>query len=73
MLSDRKYSNAVRQGKFARIHAVSHVEEALEILTGMKARQLSIPEANTPKGSLNERVLKRLMEIAELSKAKQLT
>ncbi len=65
MLSDRVL-NAVRKGEFT-IHAVAHVEEALEILTGKKPGALNT-KGNYPKNSLNERVLKRLMEIAELSK-----
>ena len=45
---------------------LSHVEQALEILTGHKPGALS--RGKYPKGSLNDKVLKRLMEIAELSK-----
>ncbi|WP_281647627.1 ATP-binding protein [Parendozoicomonas sp. Alg238-R29] len=65
MLSERVLT-AVKKGEFA-VHAVSHVEEALEILTGMKPGALN-SRGKYPKNSLNERVLKRLMEIAELSK-----
>ncbi|MTI12895.1 Lon protease family protein [Sansalvadorimonas verongulae] len=65
MLSERVLA-AVKLGQFS-VHAVSHVEEALEILTGMKPGALN-SRGKYPKNSLNERVLTRLMEIAELSK-----
>ncbi|MCL6270527.1 AAA family ATPase [Sansalvadorimonas sp. 2012CJ34-2] len=66
LMLNEKVLTAVKQGQFA-IHAVSHVEEALEILTGRKTGSLNI-RGKYPKGSLNERVLKRLMEIADLAK-----
>ena len=66
LMLNEKVLQAVKQEKFA-VYAVAHVEEALEILTGLKPGALN-SKGKYPKHSLNERVLKRLMEIAELSK-----
>ena len=57
---------AVRKGQFA-VHAVSHVEEALEILTGIKPGQLG-SKGEYPKNSLNRQVLARLKEIADVAR-----
>ncbi len=66
LMLNEKVLAAVKKGLFS-VHAVSHVEQALEIITGMKPGNLN-SRGKYPKGSLNERVLKRLMEIAELAK-----
>ena len=50
--------DAVRQGKF-QIWAVDTVDEAIEILTGMKAGTKK-PNGRFPQGSFNARVLRRL-------------
>ncbi len=66
LMLNEKVLEAVRQNQFS-VYAVSHIEEALEILTNLKPGALN-SKGKYPKGSLNEKVLKRLMEIAELSK-----
>ena len=55
---------AARQGRF-RVHAVSTVDDAVELLTGMEAGK---PDAdgNYPEGSINWRVSKRLARLYEL-------
>ena len=55
---------AVRDGKFS-IHAVEHVDQAIELLTGVAA---GAPDAagNWPDASVNGRVAKRLRELSEL-------
>ena len=58
LMLNEKVLNAVKQGKFA-VYAVSHVEEALEILTGFKRGALN-SKGKYPQNSLNERVMKRL-------------
>ncbi|CAM3578248.1 Lon protease family protein [Parendozoicomonas haliclonae] len=66
LMLSKRVLDAVKQNKFA-VHAVSHVEQALEILTGHKPGALN-SRGKYPKNSLNNKVLTRLMEIAELSK-----
>ena len=66
MLNERVLS-AVKKGDFA-VHAISHVEEAIEILTSLKAGTLN-SKGQYPKGSLNERVRSSLKRFAELAKA----
>ena len=55
---------AVRDGKFS-IHAAEHVDQAIELLTGVAA---GAPDAagNWPDASVNGRVAKRLRELSEL-------
>jgi len=55
---------AVRDGKFG-IHAVEHVDQAIELLTGVAA---GAPDAagNWPAASVNGRVARRLRELSEL-------
>jgi len=65
MLNERVMT-AVRKGKFA-VHAVSHVEEALELLTGIKPGKLN-SKGEYPKNSLNRQVLLRLREIADMAR-----
>ncbi|MGB1270781.1 MAG: Lon protease family protein, partial [Endozoicomonas sp.] len=61
-----KVVDAVRAKQF-NVYAVSHVEEALELLTGHKPGSLNSKGLYT-KGSVNQKVVARLKEIAELSK-----
>lgn len=58
---------AVREDRF-HIYAVESVDEALEILTGIKAGELD-EEGNYPEGTLNDRVSRRLDELADKAKA----
>ena len=55
---------AVRDGKFS-IHAVEHVDQAIELLTGVAAGE---PDAagNWPGASVNGRVARRLRALSEL-------
>jgi len=57
---------AVRQGKF-HVWAVRHVDEALEILTGLPAGR-PLPEGGFEPDSINQRVDKKLREMMELAK-----
>jgi lon-related putative ATP-dependent protease len=59
--------SAVKDGRF-RVYAVEHVDEALEILTGLPAGAPG-PDGRFPPGSLNARVAERLAEMAERAKA----
>lgn len=61
-----KVVEAVKARQF-NVYAVSHVEEALELLTGHKPGGLNSKGLYT-KGSVNQKVVERLKEIAELSK-----
>ncbi len=54
---------AVREKKF-HIYAVSHVDEGIEILTGLKAGEKD-QNGNYPQGTINYLVDKRLKELAE--------
>jgi predicted ATP-dependent protease len=54
---------AVEQGKF-RIYAVSTIDEAVELLTGMPAG-IRDETGDYPPGSLNERVLANLKELGK--------
>ena len=58
--------DAVRAREFT-VYAVSDVEEALEILCGMKPGRLN-NRGKYPKETINYRILERLKEIAELAK-----
>lgn len=58
---------AVREGKFA-IHAVSHVDEGMEILTGIKAGERG-EDGQFPPGSVNRLVEDKLKLFAERTKA----
>ena len=55
--------DAVEQGRFS-IWAVSHVDEGLEILTGMPTGQ-RLDDGSWPEGSVNDLVNKRLLRMAE--------
>jgi predicted ATP-dependent protease len=53
---------AVKSGSF-HIYSISAIDEGIEILTGAKAGEWS--EGGYPEGSINQRVARRLREIAE--------
>jgi lon-related putative ATP-dependent protease len=57
---------AVKAGKFA-IFAVSHVDEGIEILTGIKAGA-KLPDNTFEPGTINHRVELRLREFAEAAR-----
>ncbi|MFV0298396.1 MAG: Lon protease family protein [Hyphomicrobiaceae bacterium] len=59
--------DAVRDGKFA-VHAVSHINEGIEILTGVKAGERS-PEGRYPAGTINRLVEDKLRSFAERGRA----
>ncbi|MGQ9786161.1 MAG: AAA family ATPase [Anaerolineae bacterium] len=54
---------AVREGKF-HVYAVSTVDEGIALLTGVPAGEPDV-EGNYPEGTVNYRVQKRLLEMAE--------
>ena len=58
---------AVREGKFA-IHAVSHIDEGIEILTGVKAGERG-EDRQYPVGSINRAVEDKLKQFAERARA----
>jgi len=58
---------ATGKGQFA-IYAVSHVDEAMELLTGLEAGERD-QTGQFPQGSINQRVEARLAELAELRQA----
>ena len=66
LMLNQKVRHAVKSKKFE-IYAVHHVEEALQILMGVKPGKLN-KSGKYPKGSINYRVLERLKEMAELTK-----
>ncbi len=66
LMLHQKVVDAVRAKKF-NVYAVSHVEEAIELLTGHKPGTLNAKGQYT-KNSINYKVVHRLKEIAELSK-----
>ncbi|AMO55284.1 Lon protease family protein [Endozoicomonas montiporae] len=66
LMLHQKVVDAVRAKQFS-VYAVSHAEEALELLTGCKPGNLNSKNEYT-KGSLNYKVVNRLKEISELSK-----
>ncbi|HSN84749.1 MAG TPA: ATP-binding protein [Polyangiales bacterium] len=59
----REVREAAEQGKF-HIYAVDHVNQAIEILTGVPAGEPG-PDGAFPDGSVNERVRARLSDLAE--------
>jgi len=61
MLSD-EVIDAVRDGRF-KLYAVSHVDAALAVMTGLPAGDPNRPDADTANG----RVARRLAELAELA------
>jgi predicted ATP-dependent protease len=54
---------AIKKGKF-HIYSVSHVDEGIEILTGMKAGK-RLKDGTFEKNSINRRVQSRLEELAK--------
>ena len=66
LMLHQKVVDAVRRKQF-NVYAVSHAEEALELLMGCKVGNLNARGQYT-KGSINYKVVQRLKEISELSK-----
>lgn len=62
LMLKKEVIEAVSGGKFA-IYPIEHVDEGLEILTGMEAGQRD-PSGGFPEGTLNYLVEKRLSELA---------
>ncbi|MCW9012442.1 MAG: AAA family ATPase [Gammaproteobacteria bacterium] len=62
--------DAIDQGTF-HIYPVEHYEQALEILTGIPAGEEHV-DGSFDKGSLNDRVVKRLCQFARQRKAAQI-
>ena len=58
---------AVKEGKFA-IHAVSHIDEGIEILTGVKAGERG-EDRQYPAGTINRAVEDKLRQFAERAAA----
>lgn len=54
---------AVRAGQF-HIYAVRHIDEGIELLTGVPAGQRQ-PDGTYPPGSVNDRVIRRLRQFAQ--------
>lgn len=63
LMLERAVVNDVKQGKF-HICAVSHVEEGIEILTGIRAGTMK-SDGNFPKDSINYLVKKRLLQFSK--------
>lgn len=59
--------DAVAEGRF-HIHAIGHVDEALELLTGLPAGRRAL-NGEFPAGSVNANVEMRLMDFAEARRA----
>ena len=57
---------AVKQGKF-RVHSVSHIDQGIEILTGIKAGELDA-DGNFPEGTINRLVEDKLADFAAWAK-----
>ncbi len=68
MLKD-EIIDAVREGTF-HIYAVGHVEEGIEILTGIPAGKPD-EEGRYPEGSINHRLLQRLKSLHEIVQEEQ--
>ncbi len=66
LMLHQKVVDAVRKKQF-NVYAVSHAEEALELLMGCKPGNVNA-RGQYPKGSINYKVVQRLKEISELSK-----
>jgi len=61
--------DAVVQGTFS-IHAVQHVDQALELLTGQPVGSVD-QNGNYPENSVNHKAISRLQEIAEIASEKE--
>ncbi len=59
----REVREAAESGRF-HIYAVSHVDQAIEILTGTPAGERA-PDGSFPEGTVNQRVSARLADLAE--------
>jgi predicted ATP-dependent protease len=57
---------ACRSGRF-HVHAARHLDEVMELMTGMPAGALRADGTFEP-GSVNERVRERLHELAEIGR-----
>nr|WP_153766166.1 ATP-binding protein [Endozoicomonas sp. OPT23] len=66
LMLHQKVVDAVRKKQF-NVYAVSHAEEALELLMGCKPGNVNA-KGQYPKGSINFKVVQRLKEISELAK-----
>ncbi len=66
LMLDGEVIEAVRKGLF-HIHAVSHVDEGIEVLTGVPAGRQRKDGTWTP-GSVNEAVARRLAQLAGVTK-----
>ncbi|MBU1070391.1 AAA family ATPase [Myxococcota bacterium] len=66
LMLDREVIEAVKQGLF-HVHAVSHVDEGIEVLTGVPAGKQRKDGSWTP-GSVNEAVARRLSHLAGVTK-----
>ena len=65
LMLNKEVISAVEKGEFA-IHAVSKVDEALSLLTGVNVGQEKA-DGHFPKGSINAKVVERLKKIADSS------
>ncbi len=68
LMLDRDVRNAVRAGKF-HIYAISHINEGIEILFGLKAGEQN-KDGSFPKGTLNYFVFEKLKEYNEILRKK---
>jgi predicted ATP-dependent protease len=67
LMLHRRVVDAVREGKFA-IHAVSTIDEGIEILTDVPAGTRGA-DGDFPEGTIGQRVEAKLLELAETRKA----
>jgi lon-related putative ATP-dependent protease len=65
LMLDREVIEAVRQGRF-HVYAVSHVDEGIEVLTGIPAGRRRKDGRWTP-GSVNDHVARRLTELVHVT------
>ena len=63
LMLDREVIRAVRAGKF-HIHAISTIDEGIEVLTGIPAGRLK--DGRWTPGSINDRVDRRLRELQKV-------
>lgn len=68
LLLKQEVIDAVNDGEFA-IHAVSHVDQAIELLLNREAGQAN-PDGDFPEGSVNGDIIKRLEEISKMGEKK---
>ncbi len=65
LMLQQEVVDAVQQGLFA-IYAVSHVDQTLQLLTGIASGEMD-EQGNYPQDTLNFKVIRRLKEISDLS------